>query len=108
MSADGTSPAPKSGRAPRRLPRVVRLMRARPRLFLAAALAAVLGVVLPAEWRLVTRLLVAWVAGVAIYLPLASSSMINSDAARIRRRAALLDEDRVAFLLLTAGAALAS
>jgi uncharacterized membrane protein len=108
MSADDASGPRKSGRGPRRLPRVVRIVRARPRLFLAALLGAILGVMLPAEWRLATRLLVSWDAGVAIYLTLAYSSMINSDADRIRRRAALLDEDRRVFLLLTAGAALAS
>ena len=116
MSADGSSGAPnsdpksepKSGRASRRLPRVVRIVRARPRLFLAIVLGAILGVMLPAEWRLPTRLLVSWDIGIVIYLALAYSSMVNADVARIRRRAALLDEDRTVFLLLTTAAALAS
>src|SRR5262249_35366851 len=55
-----------------------------------------------------TRLLVAWDIGVALYLALAFPAMAKADVARIRRRAALLDEDRIAFLILTAGAALAS
>ncbi len=106
MNADG-APSP-SQRARRRLPRIVRIVRARPRLFLAAALGLALGLVLPAEWRIVTRLLVGWDAGVAVYLALAFAAMARADVARIRRRAALLDEDRIAFLMLTAGAALAS
>jgi uncharacterized membrane protein len=83
-------------------------VRARPRLFLSALLGVVVGVVLPHEWRVATRLLVAWDVGVAVYLALAFNAMASADTARIRRRAALLDEDRVAFLVLTATAALAS
>jgi uncharacterized membrane protein len=94
--------------ARRKLPRIVRAVRARPRLFLSALLGLVVGLVLPHEWRIATRLLVAWDAGVAVYLALALNAMASADTARIRRRAALLDEDRAAFLLLTAVAALAS
>ncbi|HYW60992.1 MAG TPA: DUF1345 domain-containing protein, partial [Xanthobacteraceae bacterium] len=56
MSTQGTP----SQVARRRLPRVVRIVRARPRLFISAALGAALGLVLPPEWRLVTRMLVGW------------------------------------------------
>jgi uncharacterized membrane protein len=94
--------------ARRKLPRIVRAVRARPRLFLSAVLGLVVGLVLPFEWRVTTRLLVAWDVGVAVYLALALQAMANGDTARIRRRAALLDEDRIVFLMLTAGAALAS
>ncbi len=94
--------------ARRRLPRVVRAVRARPRLFLATALGIVVGLVLPSEWRTSTRLLTGWDTGVALYLALAFAAMPQADIARIRRRAALLDEDRTVFLVLTAGAALAS
>ena len=94
--------------ARRKLPRIVRVVRARPRLFLAALLGVVIGLLLPAEWRATTRLLVTWDVGVGLYLVLAFQAMANSDIARIRRRAAMLDEDRTAFLFLTAAAALAS
>jgi uncharacterized membrane protein len=105
--AGGKAPTP-SQVARRKLPRIVRVVRARPRLFLAAVLGIVLGLVLPSEWRTTTRLLVTWDVGVGVYLALAFQAMANADIARIRRRAAMLDEDRVAFLILTAGAALAS
>jgi len=105
---DGQKSEQKSGSARRKLPRVVRIVRARPRLFLAIVLGVILGVTLPAEWRLATRLLVGWDTGVAIYIALAFSAMAGSDAARIRRRAVLLDEDRTVFLLLTTASALAS
>jgi len=94
--------------AHRRLPRIVRVVRARPRLFLSAALGVLIGLLLPSDWRVSTRLLVAWDVGVAVYLAFAVVAMNNADAARIRRRAALLDEDRTVFLALTAAAALAS
>jgi uncharacterized membrane protein len=103
--ASGASP---SQRAHRRLPRVLRIVRARPRLFIAVALGTVVGVALPAEWRPVLRMLVGWDACVAIYLALALRAMADCDVARVRRRAAQLDEDRIAFLVLPALAALAS
>ena len=92
----------------RRLPRIVRVVQTRPRLFLSAALGVLIGLLLPSDWRVSTRLLVAWDVGVAVYLAFAVVAMNNADAARIRRRAALLDEDRTVFLALTAAAALAS
>jgi uncharacterized membrane protein len=94
--------------ARRKLPRIVRAVRARPRLFLAAVLGIVIGLLLPSEWRVTTRLLVTWDVGVGLYLALAFQAMAKADIARIRRRAAMLDEDRIAFLILTAGAALAT
>jgi len=94
--------------ARRKLPRIVRVVRARPRLFLAAVLGIVIGLLLPSEWRVTTRLLVTWDAGVGLYLALAFQAMAKADIGRIRRRAAMLDEDRVPFLILTAGAALAT
>ena len=57
-----------SGRTRRKLPRLLRIMRARPRLFIATAFAFVVGLVLPGAWRPATRLLVAWDAGVTAYL----------------------------------------
>jgi uncharacterized membrane protein len=94
--------------ARRKLPRIVRVVRARPRLFLTAVLGIVIGLALPSDWRTTTRLLIAWDSGVALYLVLAVAAMAKADVARIRRRAALLDEDRVPFHILTAAAALAS
>jgi len=107
MNAGKSSPTP-SQIARRKLPRIVRVVRARPRLFLSAALGVVIILVLPSEWRVATRMLVGWDIGVAVYLVFAVAAMAKADTARIRRRAALLDEDRVVFLALTAGAAVAS
>jgi uncharacterized membrane protein len=92
----------------RRLPKVVRVIRARPRLFIAALLAVVLSLLLPAQWRVSTRVLVGWDAGVAFYLLGALMLMAGADVARIRRRAAILDEGRLAILVVVVGAAVAS
>lgn len=107
-SARSPSKTSASQRVHRRLPRVLRIVRARPRLFIAAALGTVVGVALPAEWRPVMRVLIGWDTCVAIYLALAFRAMADCDIARMRRRAAQLDEDRIAFLVLPALAALAS
>jgi uncharacterized membrane protein len=92
----------------RKLPRLIRIVRARPRLFLSACLALVVIVLVPAEFRWATRLLVGWDIGVATYLALAIITFARESVAHIRRQAALQDEGAVAILILTAGAALAS
>src|SRR3954465_10360381 len=102
-----TKPVTKAARA-RRLPRFVRIMRARPHLFLCAALMFVIIVALPGDWRWATRFLIGWDIGVAVYLVAAFAAMADCDVGHIRRRAALMDEGRIAIPTLTAGAALAS
>jgi uncharacterized membrane protein len=92
----------------RRLPRILRVMRARPRLFICAVLGLILIALLPPEWHWATRLLVGWDVGVGIYLVAVFIVMTQSDTANIRRRSVLMDEGRVAVLALTAAAALAS
>jgi uncharacterized membrane protein len=91
----------------RKLPRVVRIVRARPRLFLSACLGAVIAA-WPGGFRTSTQLVVGWDVGVAVYLAQAFAMMARADIARLRRRAALQDEGRIAILVLTATAALAS
>ena len=96
-------------RAPRRGPRALRIVRARPRLFWSAAVGAGVTTVLGLTGsRLATRLLVGWDVGVVLYLGLVVHMMWRSDVERIRRRATVEDEGQLAILLLTALAALAS
>jgi uncharacterized membrane protein len=92
----------------RRLPKIVRIVRARPRLFLAALLGIAVAVVLPADWWVSTRVLVGWDAGVAFYLVAAFMLLARADVAHIRRRAAVQDEGRFVILVLVVAAALAS
>jgi uncharacterized membrane protein len=89
-------------------PYVVRIIRGRPRLFASGAVGLVLAAALPAEWWVTTRLLVAWVAAVVLYLGLVYHVMASASVASIRRRAALEDEGRMGLLVLTVSSALAS
>jgi uncharacterized membrane protein len=97
--------------APRKKsPRLIRIIRMRPRLFLSAALGIV--VIMITLWafrlRLATSLLIGWDIGVGIYLILAFNVFARADVAHIRRRALTEDDGRFAILILTAAAALAS
>lgn len=92
----------------RRLPKFVRILRARPRLFMSAIVGLIIVMVLPADWRAATRMLVGWDVGVGLYLVVAYEMMARADIGRIRRRAALQDEGRVVILVLVVAAALAS
>jgi uncharacterized membrane protein len=95
-------------RRSRRLPYVLRIMRARPRLSSSAAIGVAAFLALPAHWRLPTRLLGGWDVGIACYLILVYSLMARAHVGLIRERAAIEDEGRVAILVLTVSAALAS
>jgi uncharacterized membrane protein len=94
-----------------RLSRLIRIVRARPRLFLSVLLGlavAAFAPFWPGDARLVTRMIAAWDIGVALYLVLAFALFAKADPASIRRHAALQDEGGAAILVLTAVAALAS
>jgi len=88
----------------------VRIVRVRPRLFVSLAIGALVGATLAVltDWRLATRLLVAWDISVGLYLVLAAHLMSRADVDFIRHRAALEDEGQIAILVLTVVAALAS
>jgi uncharacterized membrane protein len=93
-----------------RWPAPVRIVHARPRLFVSGAVAVVvMGVLAVAvPWPLPARLLVGWDVGVALYLVLVLHMMATSTIDRIRQRAAEEDEGQAAMLVLTVVAALAS
>jgi uncharacterized membrane protein len=79
------------------------------RLVLAAAFgAAVMILLLALPWRMPTRVLFGWDAGVLLYLVLIWRVAANAPVERIRYRAAVTDEGAVALLLLTTAAAVAS
>jgi len=98
-----------SAPARRRLPKPIRIMRARPRLFICVAVGIVIFLaLLLTDWRMAPRLLIAWDVGIGLYLVLAFIMMATANLHHIRRRAALQDEGQVMILVLTAVAALAS
>jgi len=92
----------------RPLPRAVRVVRSRPRLFLSAIIGLIVIAALPGDWQLATRMLIGWNVGIALYLMAAFEVMARADLDHIRRQSALQDEGRVAILVLTVVAALAS
>lgn len=104
----GRMPCMNEVRPLRRRASILRIIRARPRLFVCAAIGLFLIAVLPASWRLSTRLLIGWDAAIALYLALALETVIRSDVSRIRWRAALQDEGATMLLIITVTAAVAS
>ncbi len=96
------------GSTSHRLPRFLRIIRARPRLSVAVLAGFVAAAALPGQWHLATRVLLGWDIAVVLYLAGVFLIMINADVATIRRRSALLDEGQGAILALTVAAALAS
>jgi uncharacterized membrane protein len=68
----------------------------------------VLIALVPAGWRVATRMLVGWDAGVAFYLINAFMLLARADVGHIRRRALVQDEGRFVILVLIVSAALAS
>jgi uncharacterized membrane protein len=90
--------------------RVFRLVRVRPRLFIAAAVALAVGLLLPvivAE-HMVTRLLIAWNTGATLYVLMAAVMMVRSSHHHMRRRAQLQDDGQIAILILASIASVAS
>lgn len=89
---------------------IVRQIRARPRLFIAALVGLLVTGLLPVELvsRNVTRLIVGWNAGAWLYLILALHMMFRSSHETMRRRARLQDEGRIAVLILVILAAVVS
>jgi uncharacterized membrane protein len=91
--------------APRRWPKVFRVLRARPRLLTCAVLGVAIGLLLPEPWRPITRGLIGWNITVWCYLAAAAVMVMRSEHQDIHRRAALQDEGRNAVLVLAAVAA---
>ena len=91
-----------------RRPRPIRIIVARPRLFISALVGLAVLAICPWDWRVATRMLVGWDVGVALYLVLALRLMATAEVSHIRQRARTQDEGQFAILGLTAAAALAS
>lgn len=89
---------------------IPRLVRARPRLFIAVAGAAAVGAFLPSgvTSHAVTRGLIAWNAGTCLYILLAALMMSRSSVHQMRRRAQVQDDGETAILILVALSAIAS
>lgn len=89
-------------------PKPIRIVLARPRLFISIALGLASLLILPDSLRIATRLLMAWDISIALYITLAFILFLSCDNARIKRLAAIQDDGRFLILTLTAVAAFAS
>jgi uncharacterized membrane protein len=92
----------------RKLPRAVRVVYSRPRLFISIAVGLVAALVLPAWLRPVTRALIGWDVSIVVYLVLAFTMMVRCGVDYIRRNAVLQDDGRFLILMVTAIGAFAS
>jgi uncharacterized membrane protein len=93
-----------------RSPKFIRIVKARPRLFMSVALGSVIALALATltSWRVASSLLVGWDVCAGLYLVLTFQVMSRCDIHYMRRRARLQDEGQFGILILTAVAALAS
>src|SRR5882724_5174840 len=93
-----------------RPPKFIRMVKARPRLFIAVALGLVIALALATltSWRVASALLIGWDVCAGLYLVFAFHIMSKADVHRMRRQARLQDEGQIGILILTAVAALAS
>jgi uncharacterized membrane protein len=92
----------------RKMSKPVRVVYARPRIFISMVFGIVAFLLLPGSLRLVTRLLISWDIFVALYLVLVYAMMLRSGLKRIRRNAVLQDDGRFLILLVTGLGAFAS
>jgi uncharacterized membrane protein len=95
----------------RKWPLLLRIVSARPRLFLSILAGFAVGALLPlyvTELRSVTRFLVAWDFGVGLYLILAFWMIAHSGVTEVHRQSLAQDEGGFAILVLTIVSACAS
>jgi uncharacterized membrane protein len=93
----------------RRLPKIVRVTMARPRLLICVVIGIIVGALaLLAGSRVASALLAGWDICAGLYLVLVFHLMAAADVHHMRSRARLQDEGQIAILVLTAVAALAS
>ena len=92
----------------RRLPRLVRVVYARPRTFIGLVVGIAVFLLAPSSLRVVTRFLIGWDAFAAIYIALVYVMMLGSEHRYVRFRAVQQDDGRFLILLVTAIGAFAS
>jgi uncharacterized membrane protein len=92
----------------RNMAKPVRVVYARPRMFISIIIGIVAYLLLPASLRQVTRALLGWDIFVAAYLLLVYTMVVRSGLAHIKRNAVRQDDGRFLILMVTALGAFAS
>ncbi len=88
---------------------MARLARLHARLLISIFVGVIVSLAMvPAHWRLPTKLLAGWDIGVGLYLVLVYWVIFHATVKEIRARAAIQDEGAFALLILTGAAAIAS
>ena len=87
---------------------ITRAFMLRPRLIIGILAGLFVGLVSPADWRLTTRLLLAWNVGVILYIALTFIMMVRDDLDRLHQRMSVPDEGRFVILTLSILAAVFS
>ena len=95
-------------RAPLRGLMPIRVVRARPRLFISIVCGVATGFLLPSGIRITTKVLLGWNAALLLYFALVALMIAASTAEKIKSRAAAQDEGRFAILILSSLAAAAA
>ena len=90
------------------MPSLLGILRTRPRLILAIVASVAAYFIEPSTWPANARLLLAWDAGLVLYLALIMAMMARSSVENLKRRAKLEDEGAVGILILGAIATIAS
>jgi uncharacterized membrane protein len=98
--------------ARRRLSKTFRIIRSRPKLVGSVLFGVAVMLLTPSDWDLVTRILLGWDAMVVLYICIISWSIMRlesrAEMAHMRARAEREDEGKVAVLVLTVSATIAS
>lgn len=87
---------------------ITRAFMLRPRLIIGIVAGLFIGLICPADWRLTTRLLLAWNSGVILYVALTFIMMVRDDLDRLHQRMSVPDEGRFVILTLSIFAAVFS
>src|SRR5262245_46589505 len=92
-----------------RLPKIIRIAKTRPRLFISLTIgvAVIAALALLFKQEIDWALLIGWDVFAVLYLVLAFKLMAESDVHNMRRRSRLQDEGALAILVFTAVAAIA-
>ncbi|MEN9709853.1 MAG: hypothetical protein RIQ68_2261 [Pseudomonadota bacterium] len=98
----------RSSRAALLKSRLTRPFMLRPRLIIGILAGLFVGFLCPLDWQLATRLLLAWNAGVLLYIVLTFIMMVRDDLDRFHQRTSVQDEGRFVILTISIVAAVFS